>query len=133
MAQRSQAASPKNTNNIIHLGTAGGQTKPSSGYTFQFIQKHAARITESMVRTGAPFYEDSIAQKRFELYDSTLLNILYHEKLQGAAIFTELFQKNKMAEVLEFLDNETSIAQELRLITVLPKKVFMQAAFEQLF
>ena len=124
---------PKTTNNIVHLGTAGGQTKPSSGYTFQFIQKHTARITESMVRTGAPFYEESIAQKRFELYDSTLLNILYHEKLQGSAIFTELFQKNKMAEVLEFLDNETSIAQELRLITVLPKKVFMQAALQQLF
>ncbi|HSB92857.1 MAG TPA: lycopene cyclase family protein [Flavitalea sp.] len=124
---------PKTTNNIIHLGTAGGQTKPSSGYTFQFIQKQAAKITEALIRTDAPFYEESIAQKRFDLYDSTLLNILYHEKLQGASIFTELFQKNKMAEVLEFLDNETSIAQELRLITVLPKKVFMQAAFEQLF
>jgi len=23
--------------NIVHLGTAGGQTKPSSGYTFRFI------------------------------------------------------------------------------------------------
>jgi lycopene beta-cyclase len=124
---------PKTTNNIIHLGTAGGQTKPSSGYTFQFIQKQSARITEALIRTGAPFYEESIAQKRFDLYDSTLLNILYHEKLQGASIFTELFQKNKMAEVLEFLDNETSIAQELRLITVLPKKIFMQAALEQLF
>ena len=124
---------PKATNNIIHIGTAGGQTKPSSGYTFQFIQKQAGRIVESLIRTGSPFYEQSIAQKRFDLYDSTLLNILYNEKLQGASIFTELFQKNKMSEVLEFLDNETSLAQELRLITVLPKRVFIQAAIEQLF
>lgn len=30
---------PEVEGNIIHLGTAGGQTKPSSGYTFRFIQK----------------------------------------------------------------------------------------------
>lgn len=124
---------PRYTNNIIHMGTAGGQTKPSSGYTFQFIQKQTAKIVESLIRTGKPFYEESMSQKRFDLYDSTLLNILYHEKLEGAGIFTELFQKNKMTEVLEFLDNETTLLQELRLITVLPKKVFIKAAMEQLF
>jgi lycopene beta-cyclase len=124
---------PKSKNNIIYLGTAGGQTKPSSGYTFQFIQKQTAKILDALIKTGVPFYQESIAQKRFDLYDSTLLNILYHQKLQGSSIFTTLFQKNRMPDVLEFLDNETTIAQELRLITVLPTKVFMQAAFEQIF
>ena len=31
---------PRRKNNIIYLGTAGGQTKPSSGYTFQFIRNN---------------------------------------------------------------------------------------------
>src|SRR5688572_24809402 len=32
--------------NIINIGTAGGQTKASSGYTFRFIQKHSAAIVD---------------------------------------------------------------------------------------
>jgi lycopene beta-cyclase len=117
---------PKYTNHIIHIGTAGGQTKASSGYTFQFIQKQSERITESLLRNGQPFYEDDVLKRRFGFYDSTLLNILANNKLPGDQIFTELFQKNKMVDVLRFLDNETTLTEELRLITVLPKKVFLK-------
>src|SRR5690606_16167051 len=33
---------------IYHIGTAGGQTKASSGYTFQFIQKQADAIVKQL-------------------------------------------------------------------------------------
>ncbi len=39
---------------IINIGTAGGQTKASSGYTFQFIQKHAAKIIEAIIQNKDP-------------------------------------------------------------------------------
>lgn len=124
---------PRSNKRIMNIGTAGGQTKASSGYTFQFIQKDSAHIVDSLIKSGSPFYEEPISEKRFAFYDNTLINILYNDKLEGARIFTELFQKNKITDVLEFLDNETSIMQELRLISVLPTKVFMQAALQQLF
>lgn len=123
----------KYQNRIVNIGTAGGHTKPSSGYTFQFIQKECVKIIDALDKTGTPYYEESIAAKRFDFYDSTLLNILYHNKLEGSKIFTELFQKNKMTEVLQFLDNDTTIMQELKLISVLPTGVFAKAALEQLF
>ena len=123
---------PSRLNNIIYLGTAGGQTKPSSGYTFRFIQKHSARLVEAIENTGKPLLAALPGERRFRLYDSTLLNILANKKMDGATIFTDLFRKNKMTDVLQFLDNETSLSQELRLVTVLPKKLFMRAAIQQL-
>ena len=40
----------KGENRIINIGTAGGQTKGSSGYTFQFIQKHSEKIIDALVQ-----------------------------------------------------------------------------------
>ena len=41
---------------IINLGTAGGQTKASSGYTFRFIQKNSVNIVESLIKYEDPFH-----------------------------------------------------------------------------
>jgi lycopene beta-cyclase len=70
--------------------------------------------------------------KRFRFYDNTLLHILYYEKLPGHEIFTQLFQKNKPQEVLRFLDNESSLTDELKIISTLPTWPFLKAAIKQL-
>jgi lycopene beta-cyclase len=117
---------PTHENNIIHIGTAGGQTKASSGYTFRFIQKHSAAIVEQLIAGQSPVIKN--AQKRFRFYDSTLLHILENNKLPGHEIFTALFKKNKPQQVLRFLDNESSIGDELKIITSLPTMPFLKAA-----
>ena len=117
---------------ITWLGTAGGQTKASSGYTFQFIQKQTAQLVDAMLNNGKFNVDKRFMAKRFRWYDGVLLNVLSKNKLPGAMIFTELFKKNKPTDVLQFLDNETSFLQEMKIITVLPKRVFIRAALEQL-
>ncbi len=109
------------------IGTAGGQTKASSGYTFRFIQKQSDRILERLLAgrsldglTGTP--------KRFLFYDHTLLRILYHQTLPGGEIFTRLFRKNDTRQVLRFLDNESTPAEELKIISTLPAWPFFKAA-----
>ena len=122
---------PVQQGNIIFIGTAGGQTKASSGYTFRFIQKHSAAIVEQLVKTGNPFFRSSKGAKRFHFYDSTLLHILQYNKLSGKKIFTNLFQKNKPRQVLRFLDNETTFKEELIIISTLPLFPFLKAALKQ--
>ena len=114
----------------FNIGTAGGQTKASSGYTFQFIQKQSQQIADCLIN------DDSLVTmagppKRFRFYDKTLLHILYYNKLQGKKIFTSLFQKNKPQSVLRFLDNESSLTEELKIIAALPTLPFLKAAFKQ--
>jgi lycopene beta-cyclase len=113
------------------IGTAGGQTKASSGYTFQFIQKQSRQIADCLI-AGKTLNTIAATPKRFRFYDNTLLHILYHNQLAGDKIFTQLFKKNKPQQVLRFLDNESSIRQELKIISSLPTWPFLKAALKQI-
>lgn len=117
---------------IIHVGTAGGQTKGSSGYTFRFIQKHSARLVDSLIKKNNPFIPLPTGPARFRFYDSVLLRILKHQTYPGDKIFTTLFKKNDPAKVLRFLDNESNYADELKIISSLPTWPFLRAAVKQL-
>lgn len=116
---------------VFNIGTAGGQTKASSGYTFQFIQKQSQQIVNCLTK-GDSLFTILDEPKRFRFYDNTLLHILYKNKVQGKKIFTSLFQKNKPQTVLRFLDNETSLKDELKIISSLPTWPFLKAALKQL-
>ncbi|RYF96095.1 MAG: lycopene cyclase [Chitinophagaceae bacterium] len=119
---------PTHDGNIIHIGTAGGQTKPSTGYTFTFIQKQANFIVKMLAAGRFPVPGPSLSRKKFDWYDGTLLSVLANKKLPGSFIFTELFRKNRISDVFAFLDNETSLLQDIRVIRVLPKWIFAKAA-----
>lgn len=116
-------------NNIINIGTAGGQTKGSSGYTFYFIQQHSKALVDRLVKTGKPFISNPSG--RFHFYDSVLLHILYNNILPGKQIFSTLFQRNKATDVLTFLNNASSLPQEVKIIATLPTLPFLKAAIKQ--
>jgi lycopene beta-cyclase len=121
---------PSQKGRMINIGGAGGQTKASSGYTFKNIQKQSEQIVSSLINTGSPF---SIRRpKKFDFYDSIFLKILSDGTVPGVKVFSKLFGSNKMSEVFKFLDDETSIIEDLRLISKLPRKKFMKAAFSHL-
>ncbi len=117
---------------IVNMGTAGGQTKGSSGYTFRFIQKHAAAIVKALTEGKAPHTEPGLFNKRFQLYDNTLLNILYKRQSYASDIFSDLFKKNKPQQVFKFLDNETTFGEELKIMSTVPFTIFLPAALRQL-
>lgn len=121
----------RHQNNVVNIGTAGGQTKSSSGYTFNFIQKNSEALVQRMIRKGDPFLPGQ--HRRFSIYDSLLLHVLVHRMVKGEKIFSLLFEKNPVDRVLRFLDNESTPAEECRIFTRLPVLTFMRAAAEQIF
>ncbi|MBC8033647.1 MAG: lycopene cyclase [Chitinophagaceae bacterium] len=123
---------PSANGNVIHIGTAGGQTKASTGYTFQFIQKHSEALVNALIK-GRPLSGLSPSTKKFSFYDSVLLNVLATNKVPGDKVFTQLFRKNDAKNILRFLDNQTSFSEDLRIITSLPIFPFFKAATEQIY
>jgi lycopene beta-cyclase len=123
----------RNVGRVINIGTAGGQTKASSGYTFQFIQKQAAQLVNELLLFGEIRHQHKLFDRRFKLYDSTLLNILHNKKLGGDSIFADLFKKNEPARVLRFLDNESDLEDEINIMASVPSGVFVKAALQELF
>lgn len=118
---------------IVNIGTAGGQTKGSSGYTFQFIQKHADKIIDALVNDKDPLHIQTLAEKRFNLYDGVLLNVLKNKKADGNKVFTQLFKNNSPQTILKFLDNETNLKEELKIMNSVSLSTFLPAALKQVF
>jgi len=114
-------------NGVYHIGTAGGQTKASTGYTFRFIQKQSAEIVDALIN-GKSLTGIRPEPARFRFYDNTLLHILYHNSLPAKTIFSTLFRKNEVKRVLRFLDNESSCKDEWKIISSLPTWPFLRAA-----
>jgi len=120
----------KSEGNIINIGTAGGYTKASSGYTFNFIQKASAQMLESWIENAVPAPVDTTS-KKFRFYDSVFLTVLAEENIGGAKIFTQLFKKNDVQMIFRFLDNESTLQQDLKILASLPTWPFLKSAFRQ--
>lgn len=116
---------------IYYIGSAGGQTKASTGYTFQFIQKQCAQIV-SLLQKNEDLQQAGNRIKRFDFYDTVLLQLLISRRLEGRDIFTRLFERNSAASIFRFLDNETSFGEELRIISSLQIRPFLWSALQML-
>ena len=66
------------------------------------------------------------------MYDAVLLNVLHHHKMQGDQIFEAIFSKTKAATVLRFLDNESSLIEDLQIMNTVPIGIFLPAALQEL-
>jgi lycopene beta-cyclase len=117
-------------NGMYFIGTAGGQTKASTGYTFKVIQKQSDEVVEELILNGNLSKRRKL-KKRFLFYDSTLLHILAKKLLDGKHIFSILFKKNKAGDIFKFLDNESTLREEVKLLNSLPKKIFIKAGFSE--
>lgn len=114
---------------IVNIGTAGGLTKPSTGYTFLNIQEDSRNIVKALMQTGRPQYK--LKQKRrFKFYDTLLLHIIQNRAENIKNIFSCLFKRNDFRKILKFLDEKTTIWEDIWIISRLPWKPFLLACYE---
>jgi lycopene cyclase-like protein len=120
-----------NTQNVINIGTAGGWTKASTGYTFKNSDKKSTELV-SFLETQTDFRKFH-KKTKFWFYDLLLLDILDQKNETGAAIFSALFQKGNTQLIFKFLDEETSFWEDLQVIWKCPKGLFIKALLDRLF
>ena len=118
---------------IIHIGTAGGCVKASSGYAFQFIQRQTDNIVMNLKHNRKPIVKCRFRDKKFNLYDNTFLEVLISGKMQGDALMSRIFKYNSGGKVLAFLGNESKFSDEFNLMTTLPAKVFLPVTLKEIF
>ncbi len=116
----------------INIGTAGGFTKASSGYTFQFIQKNTKKIINNLRKGNPPNPTITFRDKMFQWYDRTLLEVLISGKMTGKEICSIMFKKISPEKILAFLGNESSFKDDIKIMNSLPKAPFLAAGLKQL-
>jgi lycopene beta-cyclase len=117
---------------IINLGTAGGQTKASTGYTFQFVQKRTERIVRELASGARVKGRISFKDKVFTWYDQTMLEVLLSGQMEGRDIFDAMFKKVNPERILAFLGNESTWIDELLIMQSVPTLPFMKSGIKEL-
>ena len=120
-----------NSNNIIHIGTAGGWSKPSTGFTFKNTTKKTSQLIDHL-KENKPlpsFYKIN----KFWFYDLLLLDILHEKNHLGSSLFGHLFKRTSVEKILKFLDEETSFTEDLSIMLKMPPANFIRAIFKRIF
>lgn len=116
--------------NWISIGSAAGLTKPTTGYTVARCIRDAEQMFDHYDATGL-WEAPNRAHKRFDWYDRLLLKIIRDEPQYVSTILWTLFERNPVEVILRFLDEQTSLREELRLFWTLPWNPFLRAIFRR--
>jgi lycopene beta-cyclase len=120
-----------NSKRVLNIGTAGGWTKASTGYTFKNTSKKTKELVTFLKKENdlSKFHKNT----KFWYYDLLFLDVLVHHNEEGAALFSSMFRKLEATAIFKFLDEDSSLLEDLRLILSVPPKRFTQALFRRLF
>ena len=112
--------------NKINIGTAGGMTRLSTGYTFLNIQEHSKYIRENIENiTNVKKYRIS---NKYQFLDEIFLRVLEKHPEKMPEIFFKMFKASPKT-VIKFLSNKSNFFEDLSIISKMPKIIFFKALF----
>jgi len=115
---------------LTKIGTAGGWVRPSSGYFFKNAERYCQQVIDNLKKGHLP--SKGVAQNRFRFYDSLLLDILKNKNDMGDAIFTSMFRNNSATQIFKFLDEETSLLEDIKIFSTFRSGPFLWALWRWL-
>ncbi|MCY1143030.1 lycopene cyclase family protein [Actinoplanes sp. Pm04-4] len=113
---------------VVRLGTAGGATRPSTGFTFSAMARQAEDVARA-VAAGRPPVPGPAYPARHRWMDAVQLRALDRGLVDGVAFFDRLFARNPAERVLRFLDGTTTLREDLALMASTPLLPMTRAAF----
>ena len=116
----------RNNKKIINIGSAGGMTRLSTGYTFLNIQEHSRYIIKNIdnINSAKIF---SLA-KKYQFLDKVFLKVLKKHPEKMPQIFFNMF-KSSSSTIIKFLSNKSNIIEDIKIISKMPKLIFLKALF----
>lgn len=128
---------------IVRIGTSGGYVKASTGYSFTRTQRILKNLVRDLERAKGNFDSFEKEKKAWRkgtyipnwkaLLDSILLDVMLKNRHSSKDIFTCLFSKNRPAQILKFLDEDTSLLEDLAIMHTVPIIPFLKSAFVVIF
>ena len=107
----------KKEGTIFSIGAAAGNMKASTGYAFTRMHQDAILRAQN---------QSSKTPKRFHFYDKMLLKIMQQEMNKIPDVMDRLFDRISTPLILRFLDNKTTLGQEISLLSQLDVPLFLK-------
>ena len=112
--------------NEISIGTAGGMTRLSTGYTFLNIQDHSRYICKNFGNIDK--IKKFKIKKKYKYLDKIFLKVLSKYPERMPEIFYNMFTANN-EKVIKFLSNKSNIVDDINIILKMPKAIFIKELF----
>ena len=107
----------------IYIGTAGGMTRLSTGYTFLNIQEHSRYISKNLQNIKK--IKNFEIKKKYKFLDEIFLRVLLRHPENMPEIFYKMFM-GKNDKIIKFLSNKSNILDDLSVILKMPKMLFIK-------
>lgn len=120
-----------NSKHILNIGTAGGWTKASTGYTFYNTTKKTKDLG-SFLKQHKDLSKYT-KKTKFWFYDLIFLDVLANHNNSGSRLFSSLFRKTNVKTIFKFLDEESTLLEDLKIILAVPPKHFITAFLKRMF
>jgi len=124
----------QNAPSLLHIGTAGGWTKASTGFTFKNTTRQVKNLI-AFLKTNKPLNRFT-SRNRFYYYDLLFLDVLSKYNAQGSELFERMFTKNSPQQIFRFLDEQTNFWEELKILSsysLIQISWFLKALMKRLF
>ena len=108
------------------IGTLGGETRPSTGYTFLRVQRYCRALAASL--TGVDVDPERVHPWRYGPLDRVFLRLLREHPKRCPGIYARMFAGTPPDPLVRFLTEGSSPLDEARLIGALPKLSFLRLA-----
>ena len=119
-----------NSEKITKIGTAGGWVKASTGYSFKNTENKVNQIISNLKQGDRA--SKNLFKNKYKFYDKVFLHVLKDNNEKGEWIFKQFYGKNKTVHMFRFLDEESSILEDVRIMFSLISWPFIKAFFKTL-
>ena len=119
-----------NSEKITKIGTAGGWVKASTGYSFKNTENKVNQIISNLKQ--GKLASKNLFKSKYKFYDKVFLHVLKDNNEKGEWIFKQFYSENKTSHMFRFLDEKSSILEDMRIMISLISWPFIKAFFRTL-
>ncbi len=116
----------QNKKNFINIGTAGGMTRVSTGYTFLNIQEHSKYIRMNIDNINE--VNRFQIKKKYYFFDKIFMKVLDRYPEIMPKLFYNLFGTFNNS-IIKFLSNKSNFIDDIIVIFKMPKWIFIKSFF----
>jgi lycopene beta-cyclase len=91
--------------------------------------QHTASIIERIKNNDR--LKPSLSKRKYIFFDTLLLRLIANQPQHIIPIFQRLFKYNPIIAVLRFLDEKTTLWEDIKIFIHLPKMIFIKAIFKK--
>jgi len=123
---------PHSDSTYVTVGLESGGARASTGYVFQRIQRWA-NWAVSDIKTGRPVSGHKPDAWMIRKMDKIFLRVLERYPERGPEIFLRLFSMRDSGSVIRFMNDEPTLLDSVRIMSVLPYGIFIKELVRGIF